>query len=163
MRDRYLFSADRTATEYRGVLEVTPGHARLITPSAAARYLRGFVSIGYYAVYTALWWVLFVAAALELQGTWFPGWPLEATAIVGWFVGLLAVGWLADRRSLPLLAESPAEKTELILVGARSFGTYQEVRARTVHGAELKLIVDAGPKRFWEAVGLLEGKATTSG
>jgi hypothetical protein len=163
MRDRYLFSADRKTSEYRDVLEVTQGHALLITPSAASRMLRWILSIVYYVLYTGVVGAAWIALALALQGTWFGGWPLEVVSIAGWFVGLIAVGWLADRRSLPLLADSPSEKAELILVGARSFGTFQEVRARTLRGAEIKLIVDAGPQKFWEAVALLEGKVAPSG
>ncbi len=83
---------------------------------------------------------------------------MEVTSIVIWFIGLIGVGWLVDRRSLPLLADSPAGKEEVILLGARSFGTFQEVRARTMRGAEMRLVVDAGPRRFWEAMGLLEGR-----
>ena len=43
--DRYLFSADRKASEYRGVLEITPGRARLLTPSQSGRQVRWIVSI----------------------------------------------------------------------------------------------------------------------
>ncbi|HYM38846.1 MAG TPA: hypothetical protein VEY12_01700 [Thermoplasmata archaeon] len=163
MRDRYLFSADRKSSEYRTVLEITPGHARLITPSAAAHMLRWIQSIVYYVFYTAIAGVVWVGFAVPLSGTWLGGWPLEAIWIAAWIVGLIVVSWVADRRTLPLLADSPAEKAEVILEGARSFGTFQEVRARTIRGAEMKLIVDTGPRRFWEAVGLLEGKAGVPG
>ncbi len=149
--------------EYRTVLEITPGRACLITPSAAARILRGGVFVVYCAIWTAFAGVVWIGLALLLSGNPLEGWPLEVAWIVAWFVGLVAVGWTADRRSLPLLADSPADRMDLILVGARSFGTFQEVRARTMRGAEMKLVVDAGPKRFWEAVGLLEGKTSASG
>ena len=158
MRGRYLFSADRKANEYRDVLEVTEGHARLVTPSAAARMLRWIVSIGYFVLYTTVIWAIFLGLAIGIQGAWMASWPLDVVAMALWFVGLIAVMAVADRRTLPLLADSPAERTELVLMGARSFGTYQEVRARTFHGAELKLIVDARSERFWEAVKLLEAR-----
>ncbi len=158
VRDRYLFSADRKTTEYRDVLEVTRGHALLVTPSAAAHTLRWITSIGYYVLYTVVVGVILLGVFTSLQGNWYAGWPLQVTAIVVWFVGLIGVGWLVDRRSLPLLADSPAGKEELILLGARSFGTFQEVRARTMRGAEMRLVVDVGPRRFWEAMGLLEGR-----
>ncbi len=161
MRDRYLFSADRKATEYRDVLEVTSGHALLVTPSAAAQMLRWFMVFGYCVVYTALAGAGFVGL-MSLLGNWVAGWPFGVAFMVLWFVGLLGMGWLVDRRSLPLLADSPAAKEELILLGARSFGTFQEIRARTMRGAEMRLVVDARPRRFWEAMGLLEGRTAAS-
>ncbi len=162
MRDRYLFSADRKSNEYRTILEVTPGHARLITPSAAARALRWIISIVYYGLYTGILGVVWLVFSIEVAGSFLAGWPLAVLTFMGWLAGLLAVGWLADRNTLGLLADSPAQWTDLILMGARSFGTFQEVRARTMRGEEMKLVVDSGPGRFWEAVGLLEGKAPTA-
>ncbi len=163
MRDRYLFSADRKPTEYRTVLEITRGHARLIRPSAAARVLWWLLALVYVAIYTGIVGALWIALALNSPGSLLVGWPIELLTMVVWLVGLIAAIGLADRRSLPLLADSPAEKTELILMGARSFGTYQEVRARTLTGEEMKLVVDGRAPRFWEAVGLLEGKAPAAG
>ena len=121
------------------------------------------MALACWALYTALAGLAFVALSNALRGSALAGWPLQVAAIIGWFLGLMAVGLLAVRRTLPLLADSPVEKTELFLVGARSSGTFQEVRARTLHGMEMKLIVDSRPKRFWEAVCLLEGSAGISG
>lgn len=163
MRDRYLFSADRKSSEYRTILEVTPGHARLIMPSSAARALRWIVSIVYYVLYMGLFGSAWIVLSIELAGTVLSGWPITVLTIVGWLAGLIAVGWLADRNTLGLLADSPSQWTDLILMGARSFGTFQEVRARTMRGQEMKLVVDSGRRKFWEAVGLLEGQAPTSG
>jgi len=157
VRDRYLFSADRKVTEYRDVLEITPGHARLVTPSAAARGLRWVGSVVLFFVWFSYAGILFVILTTELVSPWLAGWPGLLLAGLGWIVGffLLFLWW--DRRSLPLLADSPASATELILAGARSFGTYQDVRARNIRGEEIHLIVDARAPRFWKAVKLLEG------
>ncbi len=163
MRDRYLFSADRKSSEYRTVLEITAGHARLVTPSEAARALRWIISFVYFGFYTAVAGVIWIAVNLGLSGTWLAGWPLEIIWIVAWVLGLFGISWLADRNTLPLLVSSPAEKEELILEGARSFGTFQEVRARTMRGAEMKLVVDGRQGRFWEAVRLLGAKGTGPG
>ncbi len=163
MRDRYLFSADRKVSEYRDVLEVTRGHARLITPSAAARTLRWILSVAYYVFYTVLVGLAVLATAIGVGSGGTLDLPLEIVLMVLWFAGLVAVGWAVDRRSLPLLAENAAQEAEIILEGARSFGTFQEVRARTMRGGEMKLIVDTRAPRFWEAMELLQGQPTASG
>ncbi|HII40022.1 MAG TPA: hypothetical protein HA326_02270 [Thermoplasmata archaeon] len=166
MRDRYLFSADRKASEYRRLLEITPGHARLLTPSKAAGQVRWFVSIALALAYVAIWsWLFwFVVVGLSLAGVApVAAWVLFGAFSVLWFVGgfLLFLWW--DRRSLPLLADAPGHSLELVLLGARSFGTFQDVRARTPWGEEIHLVVDAREPRFWEAVRLLEGRAASSG
>ncbi len=165
MRDRYLFSADRKVTEYRDVLEITRGRARLLTPSASARMLRWFMAIGVFVVYYGIGTFGLVVLTLGLGGfvAALPGWAVVIAFGVFWFGGLFVVFLWWDRRTLPLLAENPAEAIELILMGARSFGTYQDVRARTMRGEELHLVVDTRAPHFWEAVRLLEGKTTTFG
>lgn len=165
MRDRYLFSADRKASEYKHVLEITLGHARLLTPSYSARHVRWIVSIGLAVAYYSLVSFLMVPllAALSLAGSA----PAVAWTVIVVLFGVLFGGFFVlffwwDRRSLPLLADAPSGWMELILLGARSFGTFQDVRAKTVAGEEMHLVVDARSPRFWEAVELLEGKAPTS-
>lgn len=165
MRDRYLFSADRKASEYRSLLEITPGRARLLTPSRESRYARWFISIVLGMSYVAIWSWLFgpVLAVLSLTGAALAvAWVILAVFSLLWFVGafLLFTWW--DRRSLPILADAPSQALELVLLGARSFGTFQDVRARTPWGEEIHLVVDARAPRFWEAIRLLEGKRTAT-
>jgi len=166
VRDRYLFSADRKASEYRSLLEITPGRARLLTPSKAARQVRWIVSIALAVTYMSVWSWLFVPvlAALSLAGVA----PVAAWVILGASWALLFVGGFLlffwwDRRSLPTLGDSPTQSLDLVLLGARSFGTFQDVRARTPWGEEIHLVVDTRAPRFWEAVRLLEGKAANPG
>ncbi len=163
MRDRYLFSADRKVNEYRDVLEITRGHAKLVTPSAAARGLKWVGSIVLFFIWFSYAGILFVLLTTELTSPWLAGWATLLLAGFGWIVGFFLLFFWWDRRSLPLLADSPASVAELILMGARSFGTYQDVRARIVRGEEMHLVVDARATRFWEAVRLLEGRATATG
>ncbi len=165
MRDRYLFSADRKVTEYRDVLEITRGRARLLTPSASARMLRWFMAIGAFVVYYGIGSFGFAVLALGLGGlvAALPAWAAITAFGVFWFAGLLVVFLWWDKRTLPLLAENPVQVIELILMGARSFGTYQDVRARTMRGEEMHLVVDTRAPHFWEAVRLLEGKTATPG
>ncbi len=163
MRDRYLFSADRTASEYKTVLEITPGHARLVTPSAAAGILRWILSLACFGLYTTFAGFVVVVVLTVVTGPGLPGWALAILFGVIWLAGFLLLFRWWDRETLPLLADSPAQATDLILMGATSFGTFQEVRARTMRGEEMHLIVDARAPRFWEAVRLLEGKAATPG
>lgn len=163
MRDRYLFSADRKASEYRGVLEITPGRARLLTPSQSGRQVRWIVSIALALAY------VYVASSLivpfTIAGSVIPviGWILLVAAMILWFAGLIAVFLWWDRKSLLFLAEGPVQAMDLILLGARSFGTFQDVRARTREGEEMQLVVDARAPRFWEAVRLLEGRGPAAG
>lgn len=162
VRDRYLFSADRKASEYRTVLEITPGHARLVTPSAAARMLRWILSIVLFGFYTTVVTASVLGLLILAAGPWLPGWMAFLLFAVVWLAGLfLFFGWW-DRTTLPLLAETPYQASELILLGATSFGSFQDVRAKTLRGEELHLVVDARAPRFWEAVGLLEGKSAAS-
>ncbi len=162
MRDRYLFSADRKVNEYKTVLEITPGHARLVTPSAAARMLRWILSIVGFGLYTTVVGVSVLAIVTEGLGPSYPSWAPFLLFVIVWFGGLFLVfGWW-DRQSLPLLADSPYQVAELILLGATSFGTFQEVRAKTLRGEEFRLIVDSRAARFWEAVQLLEGTTSPS-
>jgi len=162
VRDRYLFSADRTSSEYRTILEITAGHARLVTPSAAARMVRWVVSLFLYVAYTGLAGI-FLVFSLVLVTSWTPAWVATLLFAILWFGGFLALFFWWDRRSLPLLADTPAQAVELLLLGARSFGTFQEVRARTMRGEEMKLVVDVRAPRFWEAVKLLEGRPAAFG
>ncbi len=162
MRDRYLFSADRKATEYRTVLEITPGHARLVTPSAAARMWRWAISLLLYLLYSGLVGTFLVIIVLEIVAPWVSGWPASVLFGILWFAGFLGLFFWWDRRSLPLLADSPAHATDLVLLGARSFGTFQDVRARSPQGEEMHLVVDVRAQRFWEAMHLLEGRAAAA-
>ncbi len=163
MRDRYLFGADRTSSEYRQVLEITPNHARLLIPSGEAQGWKWLVSVGLLVGYIALTWPASVALMAVLGSL--PAvavWAFAILAIVTWSVGLVFLFFFWDRKSLLLLADEWSQATEVVLLRARSYGTFQEVRARTRSGEELDLVVDAPAPRFWEAVRLLEGKATAS-
>ena len=115
--------------------------------------------------YVALWswWFGPTIGVLSLWGSN----PLLAWASLIVYTALwLAAAFLVfvwwDRRSLPILAAAPSSALELVLLGARSFGTFQDVRARTPIGEEIHLVVDARAPRFWEAVRLLEGRSPTS-
>lgn len=166
MRDRYLFSADRKSSEYRSVLEITRGRVRLLTPSRADRRARWVISVALAFGYVALWSWWF-GPTISVLFLWGPGsllaWALLIVYTALWLAAavLLFLWW--DRRSLPILAEDPSYALELILLGARSFGTFQDVRARTLFGEEIHLVVDARAPRFWEAVRLLEGKVPVQG
>ncbi len=166
MRDRYLFTADRKSSEYRRLLEITPGRARLLTPSRASRRDRWIISIVLAIAYIVVLDSLFGPAVtvLTLSGANLTvAWIVFGVFTVLWFIGaFVAFSWW-DRHSLPMLAEEPSQSLELILLGARSFGTFQDVRARTPTGEEIHLVVDARAVRFWEAVDLLQGKTPTSG
>ncbi len=160
MRDRYLFSADRKATEYRTILEITPGHARLVTPSATGRMLRWILSIVLFGFYTTVVAVAVLGVLMVGLSPLLPSWAAFVLFGVVWVAGLfLFFGWW-DRQSLPLLADAPYQASDLILMGATSYGTFQDVRAKTLRGEEFHLIVDARAPRFWEAVRLLEGQVT---
>ncbi len=166
MRDRYLFSADRKSSEYRSLLEITPGRARLLTPSWTDRRARWVVSVALAVAYVALWSWMF-GPTIGVLSLWGPApvlaWALLIIYTTLWLVvALLFFVWW-DRRSLPILAEDPSNVVELVLLGARSFGTFQDVRARTPSGEEIHLVVDARAPRFWEAVRLLEGEAPVPG
>ncbi len=166
VRDRYLFTADRKSSEYRSLLEITPGRARLLTPSKSSRRDRWIISIVLAIGYIGVWGWLFapVLAVFPLIGAN----VLRAWVVLGAFTALSIVGaflffsWW-DRHSLPMLADAPSQSLELVLLGARSFGTFQDVRARTPFGEEIHLVVDAPAIRFWKAVGLLQGKSATPG
>ena len=135
----------------------------LLAPSEAARQVRWVVSLALSVTYIGVaTWVTgsFVSQVLPAPPL---GWILFGVALVLWFAGYLAVFLWWDRRSLPILPEGPSRWEELVLLGARSFGMFQEVRARNREGEELHLVVDARAPRFWEAVDLLEGKAAGSG
>ncbi len=166
MRDRYLFPADRKASEYRSLLEITRGRARLLTPSGSDRRARWVISVALAIAYVALWsWIFAPAMGFlsPLGPASLAAWAVFVMFTVLWFVGAFLFFQWWDRRSLPILADAPSQAVELVLLGARSFGTFQDVRARTPSGAEIHLVVDARAPRFWEAVGLLEGKTPVSG
>lgn len=164
MRDRYLFSADRTASQYKHLLEITRTRARLLTPSGRAYDWRWVGSFGILIAWGYLGWgFLQVMLLVWLSLTPLLGWILLAALALCWVVGLFELAGLWDRASLPLLADAPAHAQDLILLGARSFGTFQDVRARVPGGEEMHLVVDARAPRFWEAVSLLEGHTTASG
>ena len=164
MRDRYLFSADPKATEYKQVLEITPGRARLLMPSEGARRWRWVASLGIFLAY--LWITSPVSTILFAVVPFLTSlafWVVVGTVSAGWFAGLFIVFYLWDRMSLLLLAGEWSRATDLVLLRARSFGTFQDVAARTREGQEMRLIVDARAPRFWEAVQLLEGRPSSSG
>ena len=163
MRDRYLFSADRKVTEYRDLLEITRGRARILTPSAAAFSWRWAMSVVYLVFYLSVASLLFVFLTIEPTPPWLRGWPAGLFVGLMWVIGFLLLFTWWDRRSLPMLADSPAQTTDVVLLGARSFGTYQDVRARTMSGEEFHLVVDARAPQFWEAVRLFEGKLASPG
>ena len=166
MRDRYLFPADRKSSEYRTLLEITSRRARLLTPSERARRVRWVVSIAFAIVYVGLWvWLVgpsFATLSRAGLGVVAAGLIFGAFSVL-WFVGALLLFRWWDRESLPLLAEAPSQSLELVLFAARSFGTFQDVRARIPSGEEIHLVVDAREQPFWEAVRLLEGKAAMPG
>ncbi len=162
MRERYLFFADRDVTTYRDLLEIRPGRARLVTPSEAARSFRWVSSIAFFVGYTAIAGpVCFLGIALGI-GLLLPYWIGAVVAVLVWGLGLFSLYIWWDRHNLPFLAESPANAIELQLLGARSLGAVQDVRARTPDGQEMHLVVDSRAPRFWEAVRFLEGKAIAS-
>ncbi len=162
MRDRYLFSADRKVTEYRDVLEITPGHARLVTPTGVARGMRWIGSIALFVFYFSYAGIVLVFLLSALTAGWLAEWAVVVVVGAAWLLGFAITFRWWDRYTLPLLADSPLRAEELLLLGARSFGTYQDVRAKTLRGEEFHLVVDARTPRFWEAVRLLEGKPAAS-
>ncbi len=123
----------------------------------SARNWRWVISLFSYVLYTAVFGSAFALAVTWAAGTVLPGWAAFLVFGVTWFGGLLLIFFWWDRRSLLLLADNPSAATELILLGARSFGSFQDVRAKTMRGEELHLVVDGRAPRFWEAVQLLEG------
>ncbi len=158
MRDRYLFSADRKSSEYRSLLEITPGRARLLTPSKSSRRTRWFVSIVLAFAFYVVWaWMLApTLLVVGLTGTALAiAWTLLIAIAVLEFAALLAILLWWDRRSLPILGHDYAQSLDLVLLGARSLGTFQDVRARTPSGEEIHLVVDARAPEFWEAAELL--------
>ncbi len=164
MRDRYLFSADRKASEYKHVLEITPGRARLLTPNGSAWGWRWVGSLALLVTFLAF----FAPAGLAIVGTAAAqspvvAWILIIAATAAWLGGLFLAFFLWDRKSLLFLADAPSHSLDLILLGARSFGTFQDVRARVPGGEELHLVVDARAPRFWEAVRLLRENRVASG
>ncbi len=163
MRDRYVFSADRKATEYRDVLEITPGHARLVTPMGVARSMRWLGSIVLMMFYLGYAGIVLAVLLGGLVAVGLPQWLAVTAIAAAWIAGFLVMFRWWDRQTLPLLADSPLRVEELVLLGARSFGTYQDVRARTVRGEELHLVVDTRAPRFWEAVQLLQAASAVSG
>lgn len=159
-----MFSADRKASEYRSLLEITPGRARLLTPAKSARLRRWVLSVSLFIPYAAWAGSLLVfvfGPVMAYVPPW--GWFLMAGMIIlaAALLVLLLLWW--DRASLLLLADEWTESTDLTLLAARSFGTYQDVRARAPGGEELHLVVDAREPRFWQAVGLLQNRPASSG
>ncbi len=159
VRDRYLFGADRSSSEYRQVLEITPSRARLLIPSSEAQGWKWLVSVGILVGYLALTWP--ASVVLTVVFATLPdvaAWIVAIVLVLVWILGLMILFYFWDRKSLLLLADEWSESTDVVLLGARSFGTFQDVRARTRNGEELHLVVDAPAPRFWQAVRLLEGR-----
>jgi hypothetical protein len=151
--DRYLFRAGTAGYTYPQVLEIRKDGLRLLLPSAEARRrqraLSSLIALGY----------VFVAGS-ALTGLAGPLSRLSPVLIVAEVVvflgGFVAVTVWWDRRSLPLLAESPAESAAIEVVSTESFGTFQEIRARA-NGAELRVAVPASRETLGKAMRFATG------
>ena len=152
MRERYLLRADRSGYAYREILELRPGVARLLVPSERSRRTTRFVSILAALAYIFLLGTplgALIAGPLLFLGI--PGLAAAAATIVAFFAGLFALEIWWDNRALLILAESPAQALPLAIEGIRSFGTFQEVRARAQEG-EVLLTVHGRHEEVMEAL-----------
>jgi len=151
--ERYLFRADSEGYAYRQILEVRPGSVRLLHPSEKARRFTRWIStlfaLGFVFVFGAF--VSQTALVLTLSGL--SGLIIEAALIAFYFAGLIVLLLWWDDRSLPLLAENPGASVGLDVVGVTSFGTFQELRART-SGREVRIAVHGSKERVGEALRL---------
>ena len=149
--ERYLFRADSEGYAYRQILEVLPGSVRLLHPSEKARRFTRWIStlfaLGFVFVFGAF--VSQTALVLTLSGL--SGLIIEAALIAFYFAGLIVLLLWWDDRSLPLLAENPGASVGLDVVGVTSFGTFQELRART-SGQEVRIAVHGSKERVGEAL-----------
>jgi hypothetical protein len=149
--ERYLFRADYEGYAYRRILEVRPGSVRLLQPSEnARRFTRGIstlFALGFIFVFGAF--VSQTAVALSLSGL--SGLIVEAGLIAFYFAGLFVLLLWWDDRSLPLLAENPGASMGVDVLGVTSFGTFQEVRART-SGREVRIAVHGSKAKVAEAL-----------
>ncbi|HLQ42070.1 MAG TPA: hypothetical protein VK189_04365 [Thermoplasmata archaeon] len=149
--ERYLFRADSEGYAYRQILEVRPGSVRLLHPSEKARRFTRWIStlfaLGFVFVFGAF--VSQTALVLTLSGL--SGLIIEAALIAFYFAGLIVLLLWWDDRSLPLLAENPGASVGLDVVGVTSFGTFQELRART-SGQEVRIAVHGSKERVGEAL-----------
>ncbi len=126
----------------------------------SARNWKWVISIIYYVLYTGVFGSAFALAVTWAASAGVPSWAAFLVFGLSWFGGLLFIFFWWDRRSLSLLADNPSQAADVILLGARSFGTFQDVRAKLMRGEELRLVVDSRAPRFWEAVQLLEGRTS---
>ncbi|TLZ84895.1 MAG: hypothetical protein E6K02_09765 [Methanobacteriota archaeon] len=149
--ERYLFRADSEGYAYRRILEVRPGSVRLLQPSENARRFTRWIStlfaLGFVFVFGAF--VSQTAIVLTLSGL--SGLVIEAALIAFYFAGLILLLLWWDDRSLPLLAENPGASMGLDVRGITSFGTFQEIRART-NGREVRIAVHGSKEKVGEAL-----------
>ena len=149
--ERYLFRADSEGYAYRQILEVRPASIRLLHPSEKARRFTRWIStlfaLGFVFVFGAF--VSRTALVLTLSGL--SGLVIEAALIAFYFAGLILLLLWWDDRSLPLLAENPGASVGLDVLGVTSFGTFQEIRART-SGREVRITVHGSKAKVGEAL-----------
>ena len=135
----------------RQILEVRSSSVRLLHPSEKARRFTRWIStlfaLGFVFVFGAF--VSQTALVLTLSGL--SGLIIEAALIAFYFAGLIVLLLWWDDRSLPLLAENPGASVGLDVVGVTSFGTFQELRART-SGREVRIAVHGSKERVGEAL-----------
>jgi len=124
---------------------------RLLHPAEKARRFTRWIStlfaLGFVFVFGAF--VSQTALVLTLSGL--SGLIIEAALIAFYFAGLIVLLLWWDDRSLPLLAENPGASVGLDVVGVTSFGTFQELRART-SGREVRIAVHGSKERVGEAL-----------
>jgi len=143
--ERYRLRADREGYTYREILEAKPGSVRLLHPSGRARSLSRWTStlfaLGYIFVTGS---VLGAGVSAGSSASGVPGLVPSVGAVVLFIAGLvLLLLWWEDR-NLPILAENPSSAMPLEVLGVTSFGTIQELRARS-DGREMRIVVH-GPR-----------------
>jgi len=143
---RFLFRAGRKGYTYPELLEIRPGAAQILVPSEQARRRARIVS-----TFIALAYV-FIVGPLVGGLVAFSGFPIVApvVAVIAFFIGFIGILVWWDHMSLPLLAEAPRSILDVELIGVRSFGTFQEIRARA-QGEEVRIAVPGPRRRLEEA------------
>ena len=124
---------------------------RLLVPSERARRTTRIVSILAALAYIFLLGPLLGLLMVPLLFLGVPGIVAAAAGFVAFFAGLFALEIWWDNHALLILAESPARVLPLAIEGIRSFGTFQEVRARAQEG-EVLLTVQGRPEKVLEAL-----------